>query len=372
MIRSAHFVLVAFLFLSIAGACAENCAVCGKEITGDTIYIFTDKVTNEKKHLCNECSLLRDVCFVCGMPVKEGLVRLPDQRVLCARDAKNAVLDPIEAKGIFNDVQDEMNRLFSRFTSFPTNVDVHIVDRVTLLAKFKVPGNDFQCPDILGFFQPKTNHQVPHYDISLMSALSRPELRSTSAHELSHAWVAQNVSVERRENLDRDAEEGFCELISYLLMEAENDEGQKKEILESPYTRGQIDLFLAAERAHGLNDVLDWMRWGNDSYLNGDGPDQIRAVSMPKEHTAPASNALVFHETKTVVSDVLTLKGITGVKDHALALINNRSLAAGESAKVRVGSSNVLVRCLEIRSDSVRIQVGESGELRELSLLKEK
>ena len=63
----------------------ENCAICGREITGDTVYIYTDKVTNEKKHICSECSLLPTVCFVCGMPVRQDFVKLPDGRVLCAR-----------------------------------------------------------------------------------------------------------------------------------------------------------------------------------------------------------------------------------------------------------------------------------------------
>ena len=99
-----------------------------------------------------------------------------------------------EAKKIADSVREEMDRVFSRFTSFPTNVDFRIVDRVSLLALFKVPGNDFDCPDVLGYFQCKTNRHRLRFEISLMSALSRAELRATCAHELSHAWVAQNVS----------------------------------------------------------------------------------------------------------------------------------------------------------------------------------
>ncbi len=373
MIRPTHFVFVASLLLFLANACGEEiCAVCGKEIQGDTVYLFTDKVTNEKKHLCYDCSMLTDVCFVCGIPVKQDFTTLPDGRLLCARDAKNVVLDPNEAKQICGDVQDEMDRFFSRFTSFPTNVDVHVVDRVTLLALFKIPGNDFACPDILGYFQSKTNHRVVRYDISIMSALSRAESKSTFAHELSHAWVAQNVPAERRKNLDRNAQEGFCELMSYLLMDADNEEGEKNAILKSSYTRGQIHAFVAAERAHGLNDVLDWMKWGTDSYLDPDDPDQVRGVTVPKEKTTPPASALVFSQVTTKAPDVLMLKGILGGNGHALALINDQSLAVGESGKVRVGTSNVLVRCLAIRADSVSIQVGDSGAPQVLSLRKEK
>jgi hypothetical protein len=373
MTRISHFTLAACFFIAMAASArAERCAVCGEEITGDTVYIVTDKVTNEKKHLCYSCSMITDECFVCGMPVKKDFIRLPDGRILCARDARNSVLDPKEAEHICADVSDELDRLFSRFTAFPTNLDVSVVDRVNLLALFKVPGNDFECPDVLGYFRPATNHNVVRYHISLMSALPRAELRSTCAHELSHAWVAQNVSAERKETLGRDAEEGFCEMVSYLLMDSDNEEKEKKAILSNHYTRGQIDLFIAAERAHGFNDILDWMKWGTDSELDADDPDRIHAVEMPRRQFAPATNAMIYALQPTTVPDTLVLKGISGAKGRALVLINDQSLAVGESENVRVGKTNVLIRCLEIRDDSARVEIVGSGEERVLSLEKPK
>ena len=40
-------------------------------------------------------------------------------------------------------------------------------------------------------------------------------------------------------------------------MDAEQESEQKKMILRNHYTRGQIDLFIEAERRYGLNDVVD-------------------------------------------------------------------------------------------------------------------
>jgi len=37
------------------------------------------------------------------------------------------------------------------------------------------------------------------------------------AHEFGHAWVRENVPTSR--DMDRDAEEGLCELIAYRLVE---------------------------------------------------------------------------------------------------------------------------------------------------------
>ena len=72
--------------------------------------------------------------------------------------------------------------------------------------------------------------------------------------------------------------------------------------------------------------------------------------------------------TPTAVAPVaeLVLKGISGPIHQRLAIINNRTFSAGETADVRTPNGMVRVRCLEIRDDSVVIQV--SGERRELHL----
>lgn len=363
-------IFVLTIFAMLTAARAEKCAVCGQEIIGDTVYIFTDKVTNEKKHLCYDCSMLTDVCFVCGMPVKNDCTRLPDGRILCARDAKNAVLDASEAKHICEEVQDELDRFFSRFTAFPTNVDVDVVDRVNLLALFKVPGNDYECPDVLGYFRPRTNHNIVRYQVSLMSALSRGELRATCAHELSHAWVSANVPPDRREELRGDAEEGFCELVAYLLVDSENDATEKKVILQNKYTRGQVELFIEAEKTYGFNDVLDWMKWGTDTELAADEPNRIRNVEMPRTKPVSPAKPLVYTTQPATVPDTLVLKGIFGPKGHAVALINDLSLAVGDWGRVHVGKTSIFVRCVAIGDDSARIQISGSKEERVLTLNK--
>jgi len=100
----------------------DRCAVCGGELTG-TVFLITDKVTNEKKQICYACSTLTETCFVCGLPVKSNYTHLLDGRCLCARDAKNAVLNEDEAKRVCDETKESLDRLFSRFLTFPgTNV----------------------------------------------------------------------------------------------------------------------------------------------------------------------------------------------------------------------------------------------------------
>jgi thioredoxin-related protein len=55
----------------------------------------------------------------------------------------------------------------------------------------------------------------------------------------------------------------------------------------------------------------------------------------------------------------LTLKGISGTRDRRLALINNQTLMAGETARVKAQDHEVVVHCKEIRDNSVLITADE-------------
>ncbi len=353
-----------FLLLPLLALAGDRCAICGEEMTG-TIYLLTDKLTREKKHLCSDCVHLYEACFVCGMPVRKDYVRLPDGRFLCARDAKQAVLNVSDAKSICSEVREDLDKLFSRFVTFPTNVEIAVVDRVNLLALFKIPGNDFECPNVLGYFRATTNHHQVRHEISLMSALRAAELKATCAHEYSHAWVFDNVSEERRQALGRDAQEGFCELVGYLLMDAQREDEQKQAVLRNQYTHGQIDLFIQAEKRFGFNEIVDWMKYGVDAELDA---DNCRDVDIPRAKRVSANGASSYLEKPSPEPDKLVLKGISWIASHPLAIINNQSFAPGESGKVRVGTTNVNIRCLAVQANSARIQITASGEEMELSL----
>jgi len=64
----------------------------------------------------------------------------------------------------------------------------------------------------------------------------------------------------------------------------------------------------------------------------------------------------------------LQLQGIVGQKGRRSAQINDRTLTAGQSAKVRVASGEVSIRCVEIRDSSVLVKVDGRKELLELKL----
>jgi len=66
--------------------------------------------------------------------------------------------------------------------------------------------------------------------------------------------------------------------------------------------------------------------------------------------------------------DELKLTGLSGSSTRRLAIINNQTFAAGETARVKLKQGEVQVLCKEIRSKSVVVQVEGAGEAKELVL----
>jgi hypothetical protein len=350
----------------------DRCFVCGGQPTGNVVYIVEDKVAHQKVEVCEKCQQIYSLCFVCGLPASTnapGYLALEDGRVICRRDAKTAVVQEQQVLSTFDQVRDGLDRMFSRFAGFPsTNITVAMVDRVNLLKLFKLAGNDYHCPNVLGYTESKTNQNAIQHNISLMSGLPLSWLRAVCAHELTHAWVCENVDAKRKETLDRDAEEGFCELVAYLLAGAQGDQTEQKEILRNTYTRGQIDLFVAAETTYGFNDVLDWIRYGVDGRLSVSEPGRIRQVQLPQRQAAVMPSYSFVPRDPGPAPTNLVLKAVFWDPKRPLALINEHTFAITEEAKVRLGASNVLVRCLGITPNSARVQVSGSTEEQQLVL----
>ena len=358
-----------------AFADSDHCPICG-QLYGTIVYTVTDQVTHTKIKICHNCTVSPHTCFLCGLPTGEKFTELADGRVLCERDAKTAVLEDEQGLKLCRETHETLDRLFSRFLSFPDqNVSVAVVDRVDLQELFKFAGNDFVCPNVWGYMDTRTNHGKIEHKLSLMSGLPLTGFQATCAHEYTHAWLNEHLSAARRETLSRDSIEGFCELISYLLCQSQNEDEQLLEIKRNAYTRGQIHLFIEAEQQYGLGDVIDWMLFGADGRLRANELARIRAVEMPAAtarapRSVAASFASIVNATNEVVSpDRLVLNGIIGIRPHAVAMINGRSFAENETAKVALGKTNILLRCLEIQKDHVRVLI-DSQEQRELRLPK--
>lgn len=373
MQRSLKSLLVAILFAVAAFAArADNCAICGQEIT-TRFYFFTDKVTGQKVMVCPTCAAL-PACFICGLPAKDG-VQLSDGRWLCTRDSQTAIMNIDDVQRIFGTVHDDLDQQFSRFTSFPTNVDVSAIDRIDVDSMFRLVGNSFESPDVLGVTQGQDVNGAKRYKISLLTGQPEAQLEEVCAHELSHAWVGENVSPERHARIERDAEEGFCEMMGYLYMDSKGEEGEKKRVLANSYTRGQVKLFVEAEQEYGFDEILDWMQYGVTGRLEEGHLDEIRDIKMPagNANSVPVNGNASFAVESTHPSEppsapaTLQLQGIMWGTAPS-AIINGKSFFMWDESKVRVGQTNVTIRCLSITKNSVQIQNLDSGEQQELAL----
>jgi len=358
------FAAAVLVFVTVA-ALADDCGICGQQIYGK-IYLMTDDVTRHQVEVCTNCLQLPP-CFICSLPAKDG-VHLSDGRWLCTRDAQNAVMDVDTVQRTFGQIHDYLDHMYARFTSFPTNVDVSVIDRVDVDSMFQLVGNSFESPDVLGVTEPYETNSVKRYKISLLTGQPLPQLEEVCAHELSHAWVGENVSPERHSRIDRDAEEGFCEMMGYLTMDAMGEEGEKKRVLENAYTRGQVQLFIAAEQQYGFDEVLDWMQYGVTGRLEENHLDEVRDVQMPVSRAVAS-----FAARKNVgsapapASSTLQLQGIMW-GNMPSAIINGHSFFAGDENKVRLGQSTVSIRCLSVNKTSVQIQNLDSGKEEQLDL----
>jgi hypothetical protein len=362
------WILVALLLVpcSMHRVLADICAVCERPF-GAKVYILDDLVGARKVHICEQCIDLPR-CFLCGVPVKNDATQLADGRVFCARDGKDLILSTDEAQLVCEETKLELGRSFPSYFQFPDrNVTVVLADKIHMNEVLQVPGFDRACPSVFGYMRSSGQGPAIKHSVVLLNGLPKGRLMATFAHELAHTWLNENVKANRR--LGDDAREGFCELVAYRLMDSLNQERETATILANLYTRGQIGLFVETEKAYGIYWILEWLKFGVDSQLSADDLERIRRVQPPASSSIlsqayrPPSSGI-----QAPVPDHLTLVGISSSGSPRLALINNRSFQNQESARVRISNTNVLVRCLEVRAQSVIIQVNGSAQEQELFL----
>lgn len=65
----------------------------------------------------------------------------------------------------------------------------------------------------------------------------------------------------------------------------------------------------------------------------------------------------------------LQLRGVTGTDERRIALINNQTFAKGDEGEVRMGSSRLKIKVMEIQDKSVILKIEGQEQPRELKLL---
>lgn len=362
------FLLILLLPSLTVRAAPVRCAVCQMP-AGPRYFAVTSPVLAETQSLCQACAKLPDTCAICRLPVRATDRPLADGRRMCERDARAGVFAEAEVRRVYEEVRRELAGILDGFGVWPdSNIDeVRLVDaREMKRLHESLPSlHDDGAP--LGLTVTETSRERKfRHRIHLISGLDRARLAAVCAHEYTHAWLHENLPANRR--LDRDTVEGFCELVAYKLMVKRRDELQKRIILGNAYSRGQVNAFVAAEALHHFRRVVNWMKTGVDEALPGQNPGR---VLVAQDSLGPGLAPLGWPPpaaVRTPVPSTLRLKGISGSAARRFALINDATLTRNEQGRVRVGDSNVVVRCLDIRERSVLLQVHGSERPVELFL----
>jgi hypothetical protein len=357
--------------LAVPAAATETpsrCEICQGPFV-ESIYVAEDPVRQIKRHICLACTKSKVVCSACGLAANPKTLRkLEDGRILCEWDVKGAVLSESEARDIFHEVKREVQRMLAHWSPLPdTNITPYLVDRGDFIKEFHRKPSVEDPEKLLGLTRSTTTDGT-NYDhrIYLLSGILKPLFMATCAHEYTHTWL--NEHGEKTRTLNKDTVEGFCELMAWKYVAGRNDKAELNRILENNYTRGQIHALIAAEQRYQFYRVIDWIHRGEDSWLDKDKLERLLALKAAADSQSIIEPLWERTTVPTSVPDKLVLRSLSGATNRRLALVNNQTLAKGEETRVRVGVTNVRVRCLEIRERSVVLRVSGQTEPMELFL----
>ncbi len=343
----------------------DLCPICSKRY-GSSVYGVTRTGHEAKVFVCGSCAKLETTCYICNIPVLHKLTRLADGRLLCEDDTRRAVLTQDAAARVFDDVKRDTQTILARVGLLP-----HHNIQLTLEAKARLDksgANLISAHDdrlLMGLTRSTgTGAGQMQHSISLLYGLTRERMMVVSAHEYAHAWMHENV----RRKLNQDTVEGFCDWIAYKLITKGIFPQETKTLLASDYSKGQLQAFLAAEERHNFYRVIQWVKSGVDPEIE---PEKLeRILALREEPSAPLEETFAFAPPAPVraVQTNLMLKGLSGSKTRRFALINEGTFGVNEQGKVRLGESNVVIRCLEIRHDAAVVQVTGEAAPRTLTL----
>jgi hypothetical protein len=106
----------------------------------------------------------------------------------------------------------------------------------------------------------------------------------------------------------------------------------------------------------------------NEKLPQGRVPFFPRSTRRVPVVASPSTNAVGVVQRPQVDTSQFLLKGISGSASRRLAIINDRTFAAGEDQEVTTRTGKMLIHCQEIRDSSVLISFGNPPQSLELRL----
>lgn len=239
----------------VCPSCAEKlpkCKACGKSIVG---AYFVHKFKGE---YCWECQQSRPECYACGTPVTNIYWKLFDGRYLCDSCKRQSVFREDQVRIIMNDVVDLARHRLGLVVTRPWTLRVDKLNtegaesvnaaRQGLRMASPISGNE------MGIFIERGDQR----EIVLLCGLPIPMIYETAAHELAHAWQAENCppgqSLELRE--------GFAQWVAAKILEIKGFTISLEKLqsrMDSPYGTGYHRM-ARIETPRGRSEVISYVR----------------------------------------------------------------------------------------------------------------
>ena len=163
---------------------AERCKACGLPIV---------KKYYEYKHIdgkfCEHCQKNRKHCHTCGVPVGNSYWDIFDGRVMCEECHATAINDMQTAKTILREVKSILRNKLG--LELKRTYDFKLV-----YLKSGEPESPISINE-LGLYKEDANERT----IYILTSLPRAQFYETVAHELTHAWQAENTPKLKRDEI---------------------------------------------------------------------------------------------------------------------------------------------------------------------------
>jgi hypothetical protein len=232
----------------------RHCHLCGRRLWGSGWIYAPSGVPDEQSIIvCRRCQKAAPRCDVCGVPMGDDHVHLPDGRRTCAHCHQTAVYDPPHAQALFERVA----RVVTGELGLSLNVgaDFALVDHQHLqrLAEEAHPDLHGDPGKVVGLFVRKGRRRVMY----VLSGLPQILLIQTVAHEWAHAWRGENCPLLK----DPMVREGFAEWAAYKTLRSMGAV-KKMALMEKQnglYGEG-LRRILELELRDGVNEVLAFCR----------------------------------------------------------------------------------------------------------------
>jgi len=175
---------------------ANRCYSCGDALLDNYKYFESD--TSRK--YCRRCISNYEACSNCGAPSGPRGLKLDDGRYLCADCRKEAIFKPSLITPIKLDVLE--------YLTVGLNMDIeHNINYSVQDKKFLEKKSKGLSEDINGLFYRINND----YSVYVLYGLRKKDLIWVLAHEITHAWQAENCS----DRLTAEDREGFAQWVAY-------------------------------------------------------------------------------------------------------------------------------------------------------------